>query len=156
LATQRGYRIIRAPFDGLVTARFADPGTLIQSAANGQSGAVPIVTVSKSDRLRVYVYLDQSSAAFVHAGDLAEIRAPGRPGLTRKAPVARTAGQLAPRTRTMLTEIDVDDADGAIVPGSFVQVTLETRRPPSLEVPAEALVMRNEKPHVAVVDAAHR
>jgi RND family efflux transporter MFP subunit len=155
LATQRGYRIIRAPFDGLVTARFADPGALIQSAANGQSGAIPIVTVSKADRLRVYVYLDQSSAAFVHNGDLATITTPERPGFSRKAPVARTAGQLAPRTRTMLTEIDVDDADGAIVPGSFVQVTLETRRPPSLEVPAEALVMRNEKPHVAVIDAGH-
>jgi RND family efflux transporter MFP subunit len=156
LATQRGYRIIRAPFDGLVTARFADPGTLIQSAANGQSGAVPIVAVSKSDRLRVYVYLDQASAAFVHAGDVAEVRLPERPGFVRKAPVARTAGQLAPRTRTMLTEIDVDDADGAIVPGSFVQVALETRRPPSLEVPAEALVMRNEKPQVAVIDGGHR
>jgi len=157
LATQRGYRIIRAPFDGVVTARFADPGALIQSAANGQSGAIPIVTVSKADRLRVYVYLDQSSAAYVHAGDVAEVRTPERPGFVRKAPVARSAGQLALRTRTMLTEIDVDDADGAIVPGSFVQVTLEARRPPSLEVPAEALVMRNEKPHVAVIDAAaHR
>jgi RND family efflux transporter MFP subunit len=156
LATQRNYRIIRAPFDGIVTARFADPGTLIQSAVNAQSGAVPIVTVSKADRLRVYVYPDQSSAAFVHPGDVAEIRTPERPAFSRKAPVARTAGQLSPRTRTMLTEIDVDDKDGAIVPGSFVQVTLETRRPPSLEIPAEALVMRNEKPHVAVIDAVHR
>jgi RND family efflux transporter MFP subunit len=155
-ASQRGYRVIRAPFDGVVTARFADPGALIQSAANGQSGAVPIVTVTKSDRLRVYVYLDQQSAAEVRVGDAAEVRAPERGGASRTARVTRTAGELAPRTRTMLTEIDVDNADGAILPGSFVQVTLETRRRPALEVPAGALVMRNEKPHLAVVDGAGR
>jgi RND family efflux transporter MFP subunit len=156
LATQRGYRVLRAPFDGTITARYADPGALIQSATNAQTGAVPVVTVSKADRLRVYVYLDQGSAAFVHAGDPAEVRIPERAGFVRKAAVTRTAGALAPRTRTMLTEIDVDNADRAILPGSFVQVTLETRRPPSLEMPAEALVIRGEKSFVAVVDGTQR
>lgn len=153
LATQRGYRVIRAPFDGVVTARFADPGTLIQSAANAQSGAVPIVSVSKGDELRVYVYPDQSSAPFVRAGDDAVITVPERPGWSRQAKVARTSGELSPKTRTMLTEVDIQNDDHVIVPGSYVQVTLDVHVPPLLEIPAEALTTRGDKPQVATLDA---
>jgi RND family efflux transporter MFP subunit len=152
IATQRGYRDIRAPFDGVVSARFADPGTLIQSAANAQSGAVPIVSVSKGDQLRVYVYVDQSSAPFVRAGDTATITVPERPGWSRKAKVARTSGELSPKTRTMLTEVDITNDDHVIVPGSYVQVTLEVRVPPLLEIPAEALTTRADKTQVPTLD----
>jgi membrane fusion protein, multidrug efflux system len=152
LETQRGYRVIRAPFDGVVTARFADPGTLIQSAANGQSGAVPIVAISKGDQLRVYVYVDQTSAPFVRDGDAVVVRVPERPGWSRTAKVTRTSGELSPKTRTMQTEVDIDNADGAILPGSYVEVTLSVKVPPLLEMPAEALVMRGEKTQVALVD----
>lgn len=152
LETQRGYRVIRAPFDGVVTARFADPGTLIQSAANGQSGAVPIVAISKGDQLRVYVYVDQASAPFVRDGDTVVVRVPERPGWSRTAKVTRTSGELSPKTRTMQTEVDIDNADGAILPGSYVEVTLSVKVPPLLEMPAEALVMRGEKTQAALVD----
>jgi RND family efflux transporter MFP subunit len=154
LATQRGYRVIKAPFDGIVTARFADPGTLIQSAANGQSGAVPIVAVAKADKLRVYVYVDQASAPFVRAGDAAKITLAERPGWVRQAAVTRTTGSLSPKTRTMQTEVDVENTDGAVVPGSYVDVTLSVRVPSLLEIPAEALVTRGDKTQVAVVDDA--
>jgi RND family efflux transporter MFP subunit len=156
LATQRDYRVIRAPFDGVVTARFADPGTLIQSAANAQSGAVPIVSVAKGDQLRVYVYVDQSSAPFVHEGDTATVRVSERPGWSRRAAVTRTSGELSPKTRTMLTEVDIPNADRAIIPGSFVDVTLDVKVPPLLEIPAEALVTRSDKTAVPVVDANQR
>jgi len=152
LETQRGYRVIRAPFDGVVTARFADPGTLIQSAANGQAGAVPIVAIAKGDQLRVYVYVDQASAPFVRDGDPVVVRVPERPGWSRAAKVTRTSGELSPKTRTMQTEIDISNSDGAILPGSYVEVTLDVKVPPLLEMPAEALVMRGEKTQAAVVD----
>jgi RND family efflux transporter MFP subunit len=152
LATQRGYRVIKAPFDGIVTARFADPGTLIQSAATGQSGAVPIVAVAKADKLRIYVYVDQASAAYVRAGDAAKITVAERPGWAREATVTRTTGSLSPKTRTMQTEVDVENTDGAIVPGSYVDVTLSVRVPSLLEIPAEALVTRGDKTQVAIVD----
>jgi RND family efflux transporter MFP subunit len=155
-AAQRGYRSIRAPFDGIVTARFADPGALIQNATNGQSGAVPIVAVAKSDKLRVYVYVDQSSAPFVKDGNEAIIRLAERPGWSRKARISRTSGALSPRTRTMQTEVDIDNADGAIVPGSYVDVDVEVRVPTLLQVPAEALSVRADKAQVAVVDADDR
>jgi RND family efflux transporter MFP subunit len=153
LATQGGYRVLRAPFAGVVTARFADPGALIQSAASGQSGALPIVTVASPERLRVYVYLDQTAAAFVHVGDVAELRTPERGGFSRKATVTRVSGQLDLKTRTMLTEIDVDNKDGAILPGSFVSVTLEYKVPSLVQIPVEGLVVKGDKTLVAVVDA---
>ena len=156
LSNQRDYRVIRAPFSGVVTARFADPGTLIQSAANAQSGAVPIVSVAKGDTLRVYVYLDQASASFVRAGDLATIRVPERPGWSRQAKVTRSSGALSPKTRTMQTEVDIENTDGAILPGSYVDVELDVKVPALLEIPAEALVMRGEKTAVAVVDGGNR
>jgi membrane fusion protein, multidrug efflux system len=156
LSNQRDYRVIRAPFSGVVTARFADPGTLIQSAANAQSGAVPIVSVAKGDTLRVYVYLDQASASFVRAGDVATIRVPERPGWSRQAKVTRSSGALSPKTRTMQTEVDIENTDGAILPGSYVDVELDVKVPALLEIPAEALVMRGEKTAVAVVDGGNR
>jgi membrane fusion protein, multidrug efflux system len=152
LQTQRGYRVIRAPFDGVVTARFADPGTLIQSAANGQAGAVPIVAIAKGDQLRVYVYVDQASAPFVKDGDPVVVRVPERPGWSRPAKVTRTSGELSPKTRTMQTEVDIQNTDGAILPGSYVEVTLNVKVPPLLEMPAEALVMRGEKTQAATID----
>ena len=127
LSNQRDYRVIRAPFSGVVTARFADPGTLIQSAANAQSGAVPIVSVAKGDTLRVYVYLDQASASFVRVGDVATIRVPERPGWSRQAKVTRSSGALSPKTRTMQTEVDIENADGAVLPGSYVDVELDVK-----------------------------
>jgi RND family efflux transporter MFP subunit len=156
LATQRNSRVIRAPFNGIVTARFADPGALIQSAANAQSGAVPIVSVAKGDRLRVYVYLDQASAPFVRGGDVATIRVPERPGWSRRAQVTRSSGSLSPRTRTMQTEVDIENADGAILPGSYVDVELAVKVPTLMEMPAEALVTRGDKTQVAVVDGQGR
>jgi RND family efflux transporter MFP subunit len=152
LSTQRSYEQLRAPFAGTVTARFADPGALVQNAANAQTSALPVVTVSQIERLRVYVYLDQRDAAFVRVGDAAEIGVPeraGRPPLVGK--VARLAHELDARTRMMLVEIDLDNKKGEIVPGGFVQVGLTVSVPSVLELPVEALVMRGRDPYVAVV-----
>lgn len=150
LATQRGYTVLRAPFDGVVTARFADPGALVQNAANAQSGALPVVTVSQVDRLRVFVYVDQRDAALVRTGDRAEVSLPDT-GVRREATIARRSGELDPRTRTMLVEVDLDNRDGAIVAGSFVQVSLHVAAPAYVQVPAAALLVRAQKPYVGVV-----
>jgi membrane fusion protein, multidrug efflux system len=154
--TQDAYRTLRAPFSGIVTARFADPGALIQSAAGAQSGALPVLTLASTARLRIYVYLDQSSAPFVAVGDSASVRVAERPGWSRSARVTRVSGELTPRTRTMLTEIDVDNGDGALLPGSFVEVEIKIRVPSLVQIPAEALLTRDGQPFAAVVDSSHR
>jgi RND family efflux transporter MFP subunit len=152
LSTQGGYRVLRAPFAGIVTARYADPGALIQSATSGQTGALPIVSVANPDRLRIYVYLDQAAATYIRVGDTADVKLPERPGFSRKATVTRAAGQLDTKTRTMLTEIDVDNKDSAILPGAFVTVALEYKVTPLAQMPVEALVVKGDKTLAAVVD----
>ena len=151
LAQQQGYEILRAPFDGVVTARFADDGALLQSATSAQTSALPVVTVAEVDRLRVYAYVNQSDASFIRDGDAARIAIPERPGVTLEARVARRSRVLDPKTRTMLVEIDLENRDGLIVPGSFVQATLHIPGPPLVEVPATALVLRGTNTFVAVV-----
>jgi len=158
LATQKSYEILHAPFDGMIVARYADPGALVQNAATSQTSSLPVVTVAQTDVLRVYVYPDQRNAHFIRVGDPVEITPPERPELHLHAAVTRTSGQLDTKTRTLLTEIDFDNRNGIILPGSFVQVNLRVRESGigSLEVPSEALVMRGAKPFVAVVTPDNR
>ena len=152
LAQQKSYETLRAPFAGTVTARYADPGALVQAATGAQTGALPLVTIATPERLRIYVYVDQQWASLVRVGDVAEVRLPDRGDVRIDGRVARRADELDPRTRTMLVEVDVDNRDGRIVPGSFVTVTLSLAMPPEVQVPVEALVMRGKQAFVPVVE----
>jgi membrane fusion protein, multidrug efflux system len=149
--SQKEYELIRAPFAGTVTVRYVDPGALVQSAVNAQTTALPVVVVSRTDRLRVYVYMDQRNANFVRVGDQADILDTARPEVRLAAMVTRISGELDPRTRTLLTELEVGNHSGKILAGSFVQVNLRVRTGSHVEVPAEALTVRGEKPYVAVL-----
>jgi RND family efflux transporter MFP subunit len=149
LATQRSYETLRAPFAGTVTARFADPGALVQNAANAQTSALPVVTISDTSKLRIYVYVDQRDAASVHPGDAAEVSVPD--GVRLSARVTRRADELDAKTRTMLVEVDVDNRDGAVVAGSFVWVKLKVKSAPLVQVPAAALDLRGKGERVALV-----
>jgi len=153
LAAQKSYEVIRAPFAGVVVARYGDPGALVQNAATSQTSTLPLVTVAQTNLLRVYVYPDQRDAHFIRVGDPVVITRPERPELHLNASVTRISGQLDTRTRTMLTEIDFNNRSDVILPGSFVQVTLRVHQAGSgdLAIPSESLVMRNDKPFVAVV-----
>ena len=148
----KGYEILRAPFDGVITARFADPGALIQAAAGSQTSSLPIVRLSEVGRLRVYIYLDQKDASYVHVGDAVEIGITENPSLKIPAKVSRIAGELDTNTRMLLTEIDINNEDNALVPGSFVQVSVKAKLPPLLELPVEALVYQRKKKQVAVIE----
>lgn len=156
LREQKGYETLRAPFSATVTARFADPGALMQSAATSQTNALPLVTLSKTDRLRIYVYLDQRDASFVHLGDRADIFDPSRPGVMLSSAVSRMSGELDPRTRTLLTELDLDNAEGMIIACSFVRVSLSLRTTSYVEVPADAILPKGDKTLVAVVAAGNK
>jgi membrane fusion protein (multidrug efflux system) len=142
LAQQKSYETLRAPFDGTVTARFADPGALVQNAANAQTGALPVVTIAQPERLRVYVYVDQHDANYVSVGDKADLWLPDRPDQKVMGKVARRSNELDPKSRTMLVEVDVDNKENKIVAGSFVMVGLSFPTPQLIEIPVEALVIR--------------
>lgn len=156
LKTQKGYEIIRAPFDGTVTARFVDPGALVQSASNAQTSAQPLVTVTDTDRLRVYVYLDQKNAAHIRIGDQAEISDAARPDIRTPGRVSRISGALDPKTRTMLIELDLDNRSGRILANGFVRVALTIKTPPLAQIPEAALLIRGDTNLVALVDNRNR
>ncbi len=156
LKALKDYELIRAPFAGTVTARYADPGALVQNAAGSQTSALPVVEVGTTDSLRLFVYLAQRDAADIRRGQPVIITDPGRPGVHVTGAVTRYTGELDPNTRTLLAEIDLSNRSGAIVPGSFVQVALAVTGPRYLEVPAEALIVRGTTDFVAVVSADNR
>ncbi len=156
LKAMKEYEVLRAPFPATVTARFADPGALVQNATTSQTATLPIVTLSETDRLRVYVYLDQRNAALVRVGDRAEVADAARPDVHRSAKVSRVSGELDLRSRTLLVELDLDNRQGRFLPGGFVEVTLKLRTPANVEVPVDALLVRGERVAVAVVGSDNR
>ena len=153
LDEQRAYEQLKAPFDGTVTARFADPGALVQSAATSQTSALPLVTISQTHHLRVLVYLDQADAGSVRAGTPAVISLDDRPDWKVNARISRVSGELDAKTRKMLAEIDLEDRDHAIIAGGFVRVSLDVSQPALPQAPTEALVVRKNGTFVGVVGA---
>ena len=154
ITVQARYETLRAPFDGVVTARYADPGALLQAATSAVSGAQPLVTISDLDRLRVYGYVTQADAPFVKVGDEAKITLPGAQGHgAMQGKVARVSSELDTKTRMMLVEVDLDNRDRQVVAGSFVRESLALSVPSLVTVPVAALVLRGNKPFVAVVSS---
>lgn len=151
LLAQKEYETIRAPISGVITARFADPGALVQNATTTQTAALPVVNLSQIDRLKVFVYSDQRNSPFIKLKSPAEIRDITNEEVKVPASVSRTSVQLNPRTRTLLIEVDVDNRENKLTPGSFVRVVLTLKTPPRIQVPAEALVFQEGNPMVAVI-----
>jgi RND family efflux transporter MFP subunit len=156
LREQQGYETLRAPFAGTITARFADPGALVQSAATSQTSALPVVTVSETARLRVLIYLDQADAGAARPGTPAVVTLSDRPDIRISARIARVSEELDPKTRKMLAEVDLDNRGGPIVAGSFVQVEIAFPNVQRPQAPAEALLIRSGQTFVGIVDAQSR
>ncbi len=155
-AAVQGYRNVVAPFPGVITQRFADPGALIQNAGNSSS-AQPLLSLAQVDRLRVTFYLDQQLATRVKLGQEIEVRPVDRPDLVRTLKVARFAGALDPRTRTLLAEADLDNRDGAFLAGGSVQVALRLPQEAGrLEIPSEAILLKGDGTFAAVVGSDQR
>ena len=146
----RAYGTLRAPYAGVITARYVDPGALVPAATGATQSALPFVDIADLRRLRILVFLQQDAAPFVHAGDRAQIAVDEQPDLRIEAPVSRCANALDPRTRAMLCEIWLDN-EHRLYPGTFVHVTLHLVAPRSPMVDSSALILRGNKPAVAVV-----
>jgi RND family efflux transporter MFP subunit len=152
-AVVQGYRNVTAPFAGVVTQRFADPGALIQNGGNS-TATQPIVSLAQVGRLRVAFYVDQQVASRIKVGQEIKVCPTDRPDLMRTVSLARLAGALDTRTRTLLAEADLDNRDGAFVAGGSVQVSLTLPREAGrLEIPSEAVLLKGDKAFAAVVGA---
>ncbi len=153
LAVMKSYEVLRAPFDGTVTARFVDVGALVQSSVTNQTSNQPVMTIADMSRLRVDVYVEQKDVPFVHVGDLADVTDGSNPDRKVQARIARSAEQLDPRTRTLFVELDVDNTNEFLMPGSFAYVTLHVPVPSYPEVPVAGLVVRGTNTFIANVSA---
>jgi len=150
----KGYDTLRAPFDGTVVARYADPGTLLPAATGSTTSAQPLLEVAQLDRLRIALHLGQDDAARVRVGDAVSLQIePGRPALVAR--ISRVSRSLDARTRTMLCEIDVPNPPEGLYPGAFVQASLSLRGEPLPLIPAEALVSQAGQLYVAMVQDGH-
>ena len=149
------YAVIRAPFDGVVTARPADSGALLQAATNGAQGALPLAEVADISRVRIRIYVGPFDAPFVREGTSATVWTDARPDKKLTASITRFSHALDARTRTMLCELDVDNADRTLYAGTPVRVRLDVEAPRVPVVPSEAVNVRDGKPYVALVRRGH-
>lgn len=156
LRTLAGYRTVRAPFAGTITERFVDAGALITNASSNQTAAQPIVAVAQTQRLKVTVYAEQAEAPLVRPGLTVEIADAADPGRRVSAKVTRVSGELDARTRTRRAEVEFDNPEGLFLPGGFVNVALAIPAASFIEVPAGALVTREKRSFVAMVDDQKR
>jgi RND family efflux transporter MFP subunit len=149
------FKHIYAPFSGVITRRNVDTGTLI-NAGNGGSSQL-LFTLAQTDPLRVYVSVPETSAPSIHAGLGAYLALTQYPGEKYQGKVVRTAESIDTGTRTLLTEVDVPNHTGALLPGGYAQVHLEVKVTGArLQVPVNALLFRSEGLRAVVVDANHR
>jgi multidrug efflux pump subunit AcrA (membrane-fusion protein) len=138
LRQNRNYASVVAPFDGVITQRNVDVGTLVQG--NATSGTF-MFEIMQEDVIRVRVYVPQDAAFGVTSGIDAIVRVPEIPDREFPGKVARIADALQAGTRTLLTEIDIPNPDGALPPGIYCAVELQIpRKSPSVSVPADAMI----------------
>jgi multidrug efflux pump subunit AcrA (membrane-fusion protein) len=109
------------------------------------------LTVADDSRLRVDVYVEQRDVPFVHVGDLADVADGANSERKMQARIARTSNELDPRTRTLFVELEVDNQDHFLVPGSFAYVTLHVPVNSYPEVPVSGLIVRGTRTFVADV-----
>jgi RND family efflux transporter MFP subunit len=146
----QSYRVVKAPFDGVITLRNVDVGALVTT------GTTLLFRVAQTGTLRAYVNVPQTNASSIRVGQPAQLSASNLPGRHFRGTVARTASALDPTSRTLLVEVDVPNPEGALFPGMYAQVDFNSARTnPPLLVGGDALIVRADGTQVAVVRPDH-
>jgi RND family efflux transporter MFP subunit len=150
--TMVSYTQITSPFDGVVTHRYADPGTLIQAGTSSDTQALPLVRVSDNYRLRLDFPVTVDYVKDVQLGDSVEVRVDSLNGKTFTGNISRFTHDVDDGTRTMMTEIEVPNPNLELVPGMYATVVLNVEKHlQALAVPTEAVV-GDQTPTVYVVN----
>jgi multidrug efflux system membrane fusion protein len=149
-----GFKDVYAPFSGVLTRRTVDPGALINAGAGVGTGAAgrELFDLARVDPLRVYTSVPQAYAPFIKVGSKAAVTLQEFPGEKFFGKVVRTAEAIDPATRTLLTEVDVPNKDGRLLPGSFGEVHFAVGSGVNkVTIPVNAMLFRAEGARVAVV-----
>ncbi len=147
----QGFERIVAPFPGVITSRSIDAGALVKADDNTNAKG-GLFGLARTDVLRIMVSVPQTFAANMQAGQNTKVTIREFPGRVFTGVIARNAGSLDPATRTLLTEIHVNNADGKLLPGTYAQVEFgNVQANPHMRIPANALVIGAEGTRVAIV-----
>jgi RND family efflux transporter MFP subunit len=150
LHQQKTYQSVVAPFDGVITQRNIDVGSLVQ--ADATSGTF-MFTLMQGNVIRTQVFVPQDAAFGLKPGIDAAVYVPEIPDRTFPGTVTRIADALQPGSRTLLTEIDIPNPDGALTPGTYCTIELHIpRKTPSFTVSADAIIFNEAGLQVAVVE----
>jgi RND family efflux transporter MFP subunit len=153
LASEKALARIVAPFDGEITERNYDTGALLVAART--EGSKPLFRVSRRDEIRVFVNVPEMLAVSVQPGVPMQVRVKELPGRVFAAPIVRVSPVLEGGSRTRLVEARIPNADATLLPGMFAEAVLELpRAKPAVMVPGEAIVIRDGKSTLAVIDAS--
>ncbi len=150
-----GFKNVYAPFSGVITRRNVDPGALINAGA--QAAGRELFDLARVDPLRVYASVPQTYAPYIRVGEETSVTLQEFPGQKFPAKVARTAEAIDPTTRTLLTEVDVPNKNGKLLPGSLGEVHFAVGNGVNkVTVPVNAMLFRSEGPEVAVVGSDNK
>jgi len=150
LQQQKDYQRVVAPFDGVITQRNIDIGSLVQ--ADATSGTF-MFTIMQNNVIRTQVFVPQDEAFGLKPGIDAVVHVPEMPDRTFPGKVTRIADALQPGSRTLLTEIDIPNQDGTLTSGIYCTIDLHIpRKTPSVMVPADAIIFNEHGVQVAVVE----
>ncbi|MGH9680177.1 MAG: efflux RND transporter periplasmic adaptor subunit, partial [Candidatus Acidiferrales bacterium] len=153
LEYMESFKRVYAPFSGVITRRNVDPGNLI-NAGNGGTATSELFDLAQIDPMRVFVNVPQTFSPSLRLGTKACLSLSELAGQSFCGKVVRTANAIDPSTRTLLTEVDVPNPSGALLPGAYAQVHFDVRLPGQwLSLPINALLFRPEGTLVAVVGA---
>jgi RND family efflux transporter MFP subunit len=154
--TLYGYTLITAPFDGVVTSRYADPGALIQAGTSSDTQSLPLVRVSDNYLLRLDFPVDVDYVQNIQVGQKVQVRVESLGNKTFTGTITRFTYDVDDKTRQMTTEIEVPNPNLELVPGMYAFVVLNVeKRPQALAVPVES-VIPGAPPSVLVVDTDNR
>ena len=147
----QSFQKVYAPFDGVITVRNVDPGSLI--SAGSTTGTRELFVLAQVDVLRIFVFVPQSYAPDIKAGQSADVSVRELPGRVFQGKVTRTAGAIDPTSRTLRTEVQVPNPEGLLLSGSYATVRFKVQRAePPLVVPQNALLIDASGVRVGVVD----
>jgi RND family efflux transporter MFP subunit len=150
------YSKITAPFDGVVTQRYANLGALMQ-AGTTSTQATPLVRLSDESLYRLVIPVPESDVKYIHVGDPVAVRVPSLNDLTVRGKVARFSVDVSGATRTMHTEVDIPNANGKLIPGTYAEADIMLgSNPAALVVPLQAIDRQGDQTSVMVVDPDNR
>ncbi|HXR14717.1 MAG TPA: efflux RND transporter periplasmic adaptor subunit [Terriglobales bacterium] len=150
------YANVTAPLTGVITWRYADTGALIQAGTASNTQSMPLVKLAQSDVLRLRLPVPESAVAYIHTGAPVQVQVKAI-GRTFDGKVVRFTRSVSLDTRTMETEIDVNNADLSLTPGMYADTTIELEhKENALSVPVQAVVQDANEHYVLVVDDQDR